>query len=58
MRTQEQLAPESVRLQAEALAAYLVRGGCATRWLDSKDLGLGDRARILVVVGDLEDEKP
>jgi hypothetical protein len=47
---------DAVQHQAEALAAYLSRGGAATRWLDSKDLAPADRGRILVALTDLLDD--
>ena len=51
-----ELDAEAVRLQAEALRAYVARGGAASRWLDSKDLTPEDRRRVLLAYGDLEAE--
>lgn len=51
-----ELSDEAVLQQAEALVAFVRRGGSASRWLDSKDFLPRDRAAILLGWGDLEDE--
>jgi hypothetical protein len=40
--------------QALACADYVRRGGAASLWLDSKGFALGDRAAIVLALGDLE----
>jgi len=53
--TRRELSDETVRLQAEALRAYVARGGSASRWLDSRDILPGDRAAVLLAWADLEE---
>ncbi len=56
--TFRELSAEAVRHEAEALRAYIARGGRASLWFDGKGFLPGDRAAILVAFGDLEDETP
>ncbi len=51
-----ELTPAQVRAQAEALHAYVRRGGAASRWLDSKDLLPAGRAAIVLAESELDDE--
>jgi hypothetical protein len=47
--------PDAVIIdQALALSDYVRRGGAASRWLDSKGFAPGDRAAIVLALGDLE----
>lgn len=50
-----ELSDVEVRRQAEALAAYVTRGGNASRWLSSKGLAPADRRAVLLAWRDLED---
>lgn len=52
-----ELSDVDVRLQAEALANYVVRGGSASRWLEVKEFLPDDRTAILTAYGDLMDEQ-
>jgi hypothetical protein len=49
-----ELDDRAVHDQAEALAAFVRRGGSISRWLDSKGFLPDDRGRVLLAYADQE----
>ncbi len=51
-----ELSDDSIQYQAEQLAAYVRRGGDPARWVESKDFGREDAARIMAAFAELTRE--